>query len=482
MRKQRMNAILVPLAAVLLACGSVQAQTTWTWINTTDTANWSTVGNWDLGTVPNADGANVVLDNYANMHASTHGIFVDGADYVIGDLASIQTVRGLLIKSASGGRLIFQNTEEGVSTITVNPGVRGMTLIATVRLANDLNIISQGTHSGSPVAMTIGAVTHHTAGVKTITIDSASTSGVVQNQGNLTGAVRVEHNAPNAVLSMSEFNNTHTGGTAVNAGLMTVGNTALGSGKLELNGGNMRLDRNNATYTYFSGATEVNSNATINFFHADVTANLGSLAIVGDRTLTASGAAAGGNTLVFGTTTLAGNATFNVTSGSSNPNTLRLGAVSDGASDYNVTKTGSGILQLNAANTYSGNTTIAAGTLRLGASGTIANSPRISLGTVASQGTLDVTNKTAFTVGASQSLAGHGTLAAGAASVTVDGTLAPGTSTGVNTITVNLDGALALASTATLVIDAADGAVAKLEVGGGGSVTLDGTLKMRGQV
>ena len=177
--------------------------------------------------MPNADGADVFLANYANMHAGTHGIFVDGADYTIGNLSATETFgRGLMIKSSSSGRLIFENTAAGVSTITVGPGVRGMNLSAPVRLTNDLNIVSQGTHSGSPVAITIGAVTNHTAGLKTITIDSTSTSPVTQNGGYLTGEVRVVQNSSTAVLNMVQWNNLHTGGTAVNAGLMTVGNTA----------------------------------------------------------------------------------------------------------------------------------------------------------------------------------------------------------------------------------------------------------------
>jgi autotransporter-associated beta strand protein len=115
---------------------------------------------------------------------------------------------------------------------------------------------------------------------------------------------------------------------------------------------------------------------------------------------------------------------------------------------------GVGTLMLNAANLYTGNTTISGGSLVLGASGSIANSPSI---TIAGGATFNVSAVTGFTLGASQTLGnststakingsvstGSGTLSLAYASGTpsllvTNGTLTLSASTGV---TVNNTGA-----------------------------------------
>jgi autotransporter-associated beta strand protein len=93
-----------------------------------------------------------------------------------------------------------------------------------------------------------------------------------------------------------------------------------------------------------------------------------------------------------------------------------------------LTKNGGGILTLNAANTYSGNTTINQGTLALGASGSIANTPQI---TVAAGATFDVT-AAGYTLASSRTLTGLGTVN-GAFAVAGGGTINPGPSAGALT-------------------------------------------------
>ncbi len=477
MKKQyRKNTIVLALAVMLLACASGQAQT---WINTGTSGNWSDTGNWDPATVPNAAGASVILNNYDNMHATDHGIFLDGADYTVGSITVANTAnRQLFIKSSSSGRLVFQTSDLSASSFTWNPNVRAAILSVPIRLANDLNVIMDSSNTSTAFSQISAGITAHTAGLKTVTFSGTGSQPLTQNNAAVAdgdGQVRIVHDSSTFVLTLGQFNNSYTGGTEIKSGRVDLANTALGTGKLELNGGDMRLTRSDTTFTYFNGPTELNANATINFSNADRQGYLGALSIVGDRTLTASGAAAGGNTLRFNATTLGGNATFNVTSGTSNPNTLLLqNAIADGGSGYAVTKTGTGILRLNAANTYSGNTTISEGTLRLGVNGTIANSPILHLGTGS---TLQVTDKTAFTIGASQTLRGTGTLNAGAATVTIDGTLHPDAN-----LTVIGSETLTLGSGATFLVDGSDTQHGKLEADGAVTITLDGTLKVRGDL
>lgn len=88
------------------------------------------------------------------------------------------------------------------------------------------------------------------------------------------------------------------------------------------------------------------------------------------------------------------------------------------------TKTGGGDLILNAANTYSGTTTISAGTLILGEDASISQSSRIDIGTDA---VFDVSTRFDYTIGAAQTLSGTGSVRG---NIFVDGTLAPGNSTG----------------------------------------------------
>ena len=66
-----------------------------------------------------------------------------------------------------------------------------------------------------------------------------------------------------------------------------------------------------------------------------------------------------------------------------------------------LTKIGNGVLTLNQANTYSGNTTVNAGTLALTGVGSLANTPGIAL---AGGATLDVSGLASFTLGSSQIL------------------------------------------------------------------------------
>lgn len=98
----------------------------------------------------------------------------------------------------------------------------------------------------------------------------------------------------------------------------------------------------------------------------------------------------------------------------------------------NLTFSGPGTLTLNAANGYTGATSISAGTLAIGAAGSIANTSGVA---IASGATFDVSAASGFAIGSSQTLSGVGTVAG---AISIAGTHSPGTSPGLQTFDSNL--------------------------------------------
>ena len=149
--------------------------------------------------------------------------------------------------------------------------------------------------------------------------------------------------------------------------------------------------------------------------------------------------------------------------------TARLTGVGD------LLKTGTGTLILNAANTYSGATSVDQGTLKLGATGSIASSTTIN---VANGATFDVADVAAgFQLASGRMLRGTGTIVG---PVTVNGTLNPGVSAAAaGTLTFNDDLTLAGASVFDLVGAACDrialSTTATLYYGGSLAVEVSGT-------
>ena len=164
-----------------------------------------------------------------------------------------------------------------------------------------------------------------------------------------------------------------------------------------------------------------------------------------------AGTSCGGITFLSdaGTFTLSGNAVTlagNVTNLGNNLQTLRLPAMLTGERTFStngaaggitvgggisgatggIIKTGDGVLNLTGANTYQGNTTVAAGTLALSGGGTIAGSRVIA---VAAGAILDVSavNGGLWTLGNGQILTGGGAVNG---NIRIEGTYAPGSGIG----------------------------------------------------
>ncbi len=139
------------------------------------------------------------------------------------------------------------------------------------------------------------------------------------------------------------------------AGLL-VEYTPVGGVSQTLTNRNLVRDLTPSTRQVFTNNVTVTSNSTIDVTNS-LTASMGALSI-GAQTLSLTGAS--GASLSFTATVLSGNATLNSVSGT----TLKPGPVF-GATE-NLTKTGSGNLELLSPGTYSGGTIVSGGVLKIG--------------------------------------------------------------------------------------------------------------------
>ena len=140
----------------------------------------------------------------------------------------------------------------------------------------------------------------------------------------------------------------------------------------------------------------------------------------------------------------------------------------------------SGMVEINAASTYSGVTTISSGTLALSGSGSIGTGG-LNLGTTASRGVFDLTALTAgtFSLPATGNLAGSGTLSGNGKSLAVLGSFLPGN--GPGGVGVGSGFTLDLSQSGTSVFEITSPAftVGTFDVvSGGGSVNFGGTLNL----
>ena len=189
--------------------------------------------------------------------------------------------------------------------------------------------------------------------------------------------------------------NAYSGGTTVSGGILQLGHaSAIGTGPLTLNGGN--LDSSVADLVSATNIVQA-WNSDFNF--------------VGTQNLN----------LGTGTVTMNANRAVTVSA-----NTLTVGGITGGA--FNLTKQGAGNLKLNGVSTYGGSTTINGGTLEIGGAGTLGS------GTYAQAIAIGSGSTVKFTSSAAQTLSGALT---GAGALTLDSTANTNTLTlsGTNTYT-----------------------------------------------
>jgi autotransporter-associated beta strand protein len=335
-----------------------------------------------------------------------------GTMTVSGVISGLDANAGVLVSRAPNSTTIFSNVNTYTgdtqffmsgSTTTLKMGIANAinsgsrVLIGSTTTGTgyfDLNGFNQNVRA---ISDTVGGdlvVTNSSssadAELKLSTTDAQTFGGWIQD-----GATRKTSLVISGTGSQNFTNiNTHTGGTRIDSGTLTLGNatnTLANTGAVNVNGGTLALGTNTDTV--------------------------------------------GAVTLTSGNITGSGTASQGVLTGSSYD--MRNGSVSAklAGTGAALTKTTAGTVTLSAANTYTGATTINGGTLALGVDGSIDGTSGVALG----GGTFDVSAKGVggYTV---NNLTGTGSVVGG---LTVSTTLAIGNSPGE----VSFDGDLTLGTT-----------------------------------
>lgn len=323
------------------------------WDDGADTTAWGTGLNWDKDTVPVTGASVFFTDRFAGIENPESVVL--GANRTVGSVY----FSGQNSYTLSGNTLIFDApgsvTTSRVFVLNSPSGNANHTISSAVRADNNLEInhlTATNLNFTGAVNLNGNALQVETAGGGTTTI-----SGVVSGTGSTITKLG------DGTLALSGAN-TYTGATTVQNGILEArNNTALGgtgAGTTVQSGGTLALSNNitiNTETLSLNGIGEGGRGALLNIsgsntYNGPITL-AGATRIAseaGTLTLGTSGTiAAGGNALTFLTasgSTIQGNSVISGT-----------GAI--------LTKNGDGTLVLNAANTYTGLTTVNAGVLRV---------------------------------------------------------------------------------------------------------------------
>ncbi len=339
--------------------------------------------------------------------------------------------------ATSGAAYTVDTSGFGTSRVTATAAAAGSTLQLTVGTGaanliwnNDagtgiwnLNAAANFDNAGSPdVFKSLDGVTFNGTAPGTITLagalapslvtvnSSAGSDYTFSGTGSIASGALVKSGSSTLTVNTS---NTH-GGTTINGGVFNAtASAATGSGTTTVNGGVLNA---NAAGSAGGGALTL-AGGTLNIGNASALGSAGltlnsgtldnttgsALSIANPQTWNGTFAFTGTQNLTTtGGIALTGNSQVGVDAGSWTSNGIISGA-------FNLTKTGSGTLQLNAANTYSGTTTVNGG--RLWVSNTLRNTSSLSVGSGA---TLELGATNIF-------VGGHGTALPNSKVITVNG-------------------------------------------------------------
>lgn len=342
--------VAVSLLGTLLAASAAQAaQIEYTAGPYTGGFSWPTAANWVGGVAPTG---------------------TDTASFNQTSFATISTVNSVAVNvnynSATIAGIVIGDTT--TSAARAGLGVNGSNLT-----------LGSG---GITIAANTGAVTFSPSYAGNIILSANQTwrtdsSNLFIVRSVISGAFQLEKTGTGA-LALDGVANTFSGGFKLTEGNVRLGhNSSLGSGTLTLNGGT--LSTAGSSHRTITNAVSVTGNSTLG------TAGIGGL-------VTLTGPVAVGNNgqlnyvntggAITGNVTLNGNLTLNssiatvlaaplnqtppLTVGG---NTI-AGVIADGSGSFGLIKTGTGVVHLTGANTFTGGATINAGTLSTGATGT----------------------------------------------------------------------------------------------------------------
>lgn len=307
-------------------------------------------GNLVIGTsFGAANGATVSAgSNNPPQLATTSNVTVNAS----GDwLAATQAIASLTVNGGNVMAGAFNSNEPLVisNSLTMNGGAITGNFSNSIILGGGISTLASSSSATiSNTTLNLGGAT------QTFSVARGTATYDLNISANIVSGAIVKSGS--GILRLGGANGV-SGGFTLNAGTVVVGNSsAFGTGTIQINGGTFSEDAS----TYVIGNPLIMA--------AD-------FSIAGSFPLTFTGAA-----------TLTSNRTISV-----DPSTATgvfSGVITDNGNGYGLTKSGAGVLQLNAANSYSGQTAVSAGTLKIGNAAALGSSPLGVL--VNSGGTLDL--------------------------------------------------------------------------------------------
>ena len=429
------------------------------------------------GTINNAGVANAFGTGTLNLGNASGGSvpvtlqFQSTGGSQSNNIALGTTTGTITIAAISFGAGTVSGPITGANSLTLGAGANGATLTVSgsVNNAGMLTLAGYGSTTAATGGVTVSGVIG--TNVTGVTVNSPSTETDTFTAANLyTGLTTV--NSGTLVLNRGttadSSANTVSGAIVVNAGAkLTLANSELGSG------GSHTVTLNAATLNTGSGASIHNYVATLNL-SGGATATLGTggltgigspagSQLIGLTTVNSTGAGATTN-LISGTTTGGidprGTLTFAVARGTA-ASDLTVSALiqDDTAGAASLAKSGTGVLTLSGANTFSQGTTVSGGTVLLA-------------GSTATNGTAGPVGNTSGGV-TLFSTAGAALLTAGAYTIANPVQFFFDPSTGVNAIGGNADAASTFSGPIAL---AGDGSFTQVANAGTNALNLTGGI------
>lgn len=352
---RRAAACAVALAGAS-ASGIACAQTR-SWVHPgPGSGDWNTAGNWSGGQLPDS-GSSANIDNGEAAELSSgspvniRGLHLGASPGTSGTLivqsgASLTLSHGLQVGNNTSGAPSLLNIDGG--SLVQTGGSAWVQQNGTLRLGNGGILDVAGNGNGGVLALANGTLLIGDGGGnltgRVHSFDSDPDSRVVFHNdttdgvfsGTITGNIAVQHDGRYTTVLIG--NNSHTGGTALNAGILSVSENAnLGNagGMLAFNGGTLQttasFSMNRATLFNGWGGFEVDAGTTLS--HAGVVSGSGTLTKTGDGTLVLSADS----------------------SGFSGSTTISAGALAlDGALGGDKTALGNGVITVNRAGSFGG--------------------------------------------------------------------------------------------------------------------------------